>query len=430
MPMDSEVDDDDGIFTQVAETEFKKRKFNQSEPPTSIDVSNLTLKPLVSTVNSQNRFAILADLDIQNDNASVKDAERKKHGKSTSNEKPSRPSFCPPIFLYNVNIKHLVDQLEARSPKIIFKIKNVNRVKSKLYLADVAAHEEMMMLLKEKKVNSYSFTPKELRKTSIIIRGLYAGTEICDIEDAMKGLVPNTVAKVSKFTTTFSNKNNIDTGLFLISLFPGKGLSDVSHIRYLLSQSIVWEKPKKKDQEIQCRRCQRWGHIARNCNREFKCVKCDKIHEPGCCDRKKEEEKSSQPCCVNCGENGHPANWRGCSAYRKYVADKRKRMSEEREMKQTALNNVSKAIRSSKVTHGTSYASVLQNCQNVPTYLNSKSPIIEEFMKLSSYFMEPEELSLEREAEKFINNYRHMSKIAAKTEFLRILNKVKSSYVP
>ena len=121
---------------------------------------------------------------IENDNAATKAAERKQLGKSTpSNDKPARQSFCPPIFLYNINIKHLVDQLEARIPKIVFKIKNVNRSKSKLYLADVNIHEEMMTILKEKKVNSYSFTPKELRKTSLIIRGLYAGIDASGMKD-------------------------------------------------------------------------------------------------------------------------------------------------------------------------------------------------------------------------------------------------------
>lgn len=45
-------------------------------------------------------------------------------------------------------------------------------------------------------------------------------------------------------------KKEFDTGLFLISLLPGIGLSVVSNIMYLLSQSIVWEKPKKKDEKV------------------------------------------------------------------------------------------------------------------------------------------------------------------------------------
>ena len=66
-----------------------------------------------------------------------------------------------------------MDQLEARAPKIVFKIKNVNRSKSKLYLADNAVHADMMTLLRDKKFNSYSFTPKDLRQMSLIMRGLY-----------------------------------------------------------------------------------------------------------------------------------------------------------------------------------------------------------------------------------------------------------------
>ena len=119
----------------------------------------------------------------------------------------------------------------ARSPKIVFKIKNVNRSKSKLYLADNAVHAEMMTLLREKKVNSYSFTPKDLRQMSLIMRGLYCASEVDEIKSTLDRLVPNVVAKVSKFSTPHSLKYKIDTGLFIIYHLPGKGLGDVSHIK-------------------------------------------------------------------------------------------------------------------------------------------------------------------------------------------------------
>lgn len=109
---------------------------------------------------------------------------------------------------------------------------------------------------------------------SFVIRGLYYKTDLDDFKAALDEKVPNVISKVTKFNTTFSLKNKLDTGLFLISLLPGKGLKDISHINYLLNQTIVWENPKRKEQEIQCRRCQLWGHMAKNCNRNFKCVKC------------------------------------------------------------------------------------------------------------------------------------------------------------
>ena len=124
-----------------------------------------------------------------------------------------------------------MDQLEAKTPKIEFKIKNVNRSKSKIYFTDISAHTEMMTLLREKNTNSYSFTPKEMRQTSLILRGLYSGCETEEIYEAFNNLIPNVVAKAVKYKTSYSSKNNIDTGLYLISLLPGKGLGDVSHIR-------------------------------------------------------------------------------------------------------------------------------------------------------------------------------------------------------
>lgn len=425
-------DVEDEIFSTSQEALAKRKRLDlaDQEEPMSIDVSKLTGKvtqdPLI---NNNNRFALLGELEIENDNAAPRAAQRDKaESPAQTSNRPSRKNYCPPIFMYNVNIAHLVNQLEART--VDFKIKNVNRHKSKLYFSDALVHTEMMSLLKEKKVNSYSFTPKELRQTSLIIRGLYSKTEIDEIKAAINDLVPNVVASVSKFKTSFSLKNNLDTGLFLITLISGKGLSDVSHVKYLLSQSIVWERPKKKDSEIQCRNCQLWGHIARNCNRKYKCVKCNLVHEAGECATKKED--NTDPSCVNCGETGHPANWRGCPAYKMYVADKRARLNEAREKKQTAANNVKKVVQTSRVVPGRSFASFFQNQEIASAHPSNKPPIVEEFMKMAQYFMEPEELSLEQEIQKFLDSYNNdnMPRSVAKTEFLRILNLVRRSYGP
>ncbi|XP_075150698.1 uncharacterized protein LOC142224797 [Haematobia irritans] len=48
-----------------------------------------------------------------------------------------------------------------------------------------------------------------------------------------------------------------------------------------------------------------------------KCVKCNLDHEPGECLRTKEDQ--TEPFCNNCGETGHPANWRGCPTYKKHI---------------------------------------------------------------------------------------------------------------
>lgn len=210
---------------------------------TDIDVSNLRYDP-----DNQNRFGLFADLQIENvevDNSSnIQIAPR-----SQRVEPAKKKSFCPPIFLHNVNIKRLVQQLEAKSPKIDFKIKNVSKTKSKLYFSDVNVHTTMMALLRERGVHSYSYTPKDLKQMSLVLRGLYHGQDVEDVKVALDSAIPGAVSRVAKFTTPHSLKNKTDTGLFLINLVPGKGLNDVQHIRYLLSQTITWEIPKKRSRK-------------------------------------------------------------------------------------------------------------------------------------------------------------------------------------
>ena len=46
---------------------------------------------------------------------------------------------------------------------------------------------------------------------------------------------------------------------------------------------------------------------------------------------------------MNCGESVHQA-WRGCTAYSKYIADKKKLINEEREKNLVDTTNVSRAM--------------------------------------------------------------------------------------
>lgn len=434
--MDSEAEDEsaDNQLTAAdgnsnGDNCVKRKRIDGS--PVKVDLTNF-IGPSVSDPGRQNRFAMLADLEIETNIADKNVTNNTVKGDTTTAKKTKGSAtnpFCPPIFLYNVNIKRLVVDLEAITPKITFKIKNVNQHKSKLYLSDPNIHTEMMLRLREKNINSYSFTPKELKQVSLVLRGLYHRTDTDDIERALKEIIPNTISKVSKFTTSFSKKNSVDTGLFLISLLPGKKLSDVAHIKYLLSQTIIWEKPKKKDQEIQCHRCQHWGHISRNCNAEFKCVKCNNKHLPGECLRKKTEE--SDPSCVNCGESGHPANWRGCPAYKKYQSSRKERIKKAHEEKLFVRNNVRNVIPTSFVSPGRSFANLFSTQQNHQTNdRREKPPVIQEFLKLANFFLNQEELSLEEEINKFLDEYRNMPKNEAKAKFLSLLNKVKSTYGP
>ncbi|XP_059221577.1 uncharacterized protein LOC131996141 [Stomoxys calcitrans] len=116
-------------------------------------------------------------------------------------------------------------------------------------------------LLREKGIHSYSFSPKELKQPSFILRGLAANTEMEDIKVEIDEVVPNTIAKVMNY----KNQRNTVTSLFLVSLLPGKKLSDISNVRTIQYQIVSWEKPKKKFRNSM-QKVPTGGHISKNSN--------------------------------------------------------------------------------------------------------------------------------------------------------------------
>lgn len=77
---------------------------------------------------------------------------------------------------------------------------------------------------------------------------------------------------------------------------------------------ISWEPYIKKFIATQCRRCQKFGHAAANCNNVYRCVKCTSDHRPGECLKTKEDK----PECVNCNGD-HSANYKKCISYEEYT---------------------------------------------------------------------------------------------------------------
>lgn len=60
-----------------------------------------------------------------------------------------------------------------------------------------------------------------------------------------------------------------------------------------------------------CFRCQRFGHLATNCNREFACSKCGESHDSRQCNSKEEK-------CANCKATDHSASSKVCPSYLEY----------------------------------------------------------------------------------------------------------------
>lgn len=206
----------------------------------------------------------------------------------------------------------------------------------------------------------------------------------------------------------------------MITLKEGKHVSDLTGIRFILNQVVSWEKPKKNQEVVQCYRCQNFGHMSKNCNRSYACVKCSSTHDPGKCEFS--QNANSSPFCSNCQTVGHPASWRGCPSFKKYLDLKKKISDRNKERKAQISNNVSFAINSNFIDPNRSFASHFNgNSSNKPNFVN-------EFLNLAKVLCEPD--SLEIRIRNFMKNFKSMSKDQALSECKSLLHEVLSTYGP
>ena len=139
-------------------------------PPMNVDISDLARRLADHVSLDKNTFGILsvlADVDLQGAPPAV-------NHQTQINDDDQQPgtgnNWCPSIIVCCVNIKTLVDTLKSTIPDFSFKLKNVNKFKSKLYLSDPKVHTSMMAILRTKNIHYFSFTRKEHKQQLFILR--------------------------------------------------------------------------------------------------------------------------------------------------------------------------------------------------------------------------------------------------------------------
>lgn len=189
----------------------------------------------------------------------------------------------------------------------------------------------------------YTYTPKERKNINILIRGInhsYTPTEIVDELNSLN-LENVNIVKCSEFKTKDSIRNGRSLDFFVLSLSHGSKIKQLIKIKYLVNQSIKFEKITKTDDCLQCHRCQRFGHSSGNCSMTPRCVKCHQNHLTPDCNGMKQIKNTvvdaatgittyqllNIPTCINCGKEGHRADSRRCVARQNYL----KNLDERRE---------------------------------------------------------------------------------------------------
>ncbi|KAL7298194.1 hypothetical protein TKK_0009189 [Trichogramma kaykai] len=213
----------------------------------------------------------------------------------------------PPIYVKNCEAQALLSKFTEHKLQILFNIKNTASDSCMLKTNNNQAFNLTILALKELDIEFITFTRKEIKPKSILLKGLHAYTSCEDVKHNLSNAITEDVEiiKISEF------KGKPRSGkTFLIQLTAESNIKAITKLRYMNHQVISWE-TLNKPEPPQCRRCQRIAHVASNCNMHYRCVKCTDDHKPGEC---QVGINGKEVQCVLCGNKGHPASYKGCVA--------------------------------------------------------------------------------------------------------------------
>lgn len=252
----------------------------------------------------------------------------------------------PPIVIYNKTSKNTIEIISKISKE--FTIKQVNSTKHLLHTDTLITYKAACDALKQNNIEFFTYTPREEKPISVLLKHLDGDF---DPEVVLADLKSKPVQKVEfknvkKFTTQRSIKEGRNLPIYIIQISHNSSINNLKSIKTVLHSIVTWEKLVKKDR-IQCKRCQRIGHVALNCNLSYRCVKCDQPHNPGECPRSNLDSNSSdsKPYCINCKQFGHPASYRGCPKLKEIkqkIEDRKLKIQADREKKSKSFKNIIK----------------------------------------------------------------------------------------
>jgi hypothetical protein len=260
--------------------------------------------------------------ELNDDDAGNMDAE------SVISQRFSRKPKIPPIVLES-DIKNAKDTYAKIKSWVKGQVhfRTVNDRKM-VYTYTIEDFQKVKTKFSELNFEYHTFTPKAELPKKLVLRGIDPSYSTEDIYNDLFEQYSK-VKQVHQMKST-KEKNEL-YNIYLVHFDPTTDLSYVQKlIRYVCLHKISWSSYQKRNQYSMCNRCQRMGHVSRNCNMKPRCMKCAENHESGLCLKPKEEK----PKCPNCNKD-HTANYKKCEYYQNYV----KTITDRRLAKTTPANN-------------------------------------------------------------------------------------------
>jgi len=308
----------------------------------------------VSVAKNRSASEILQKMQSEN---KIRKEQQNLFKKVVANEVLPTKSRMPPINVFQQSARDTALLIQDKLNIEKFSIKNKANGGFALFTENLNDYLKIKDLLNTANTQYFSFTPKELKMRSLVLKGLDKDENEKDIIEYINNSHPNVmIENVSRMTTPRSRKENIRLPHLVIRFKNGQDLREVRQIRYINFQRVTWEDLQKTEIVIQCLNCQRFGHAAANCQMGYRCVKCSEKHAPGKCEITK-TDNNDKVFCVLCQQIGHPASYRGCPKYKQMLNSIKSKTLANQEHK----ISTQKQFISNYVNKNTSFADTARN---------------------------------------------------------------------
>lgn len=248
----------------------------------------------------------------------------------------------PIVTTYNINVKNISNELNRILGHGEYNINILSKNVTNIGVCTLEDYDKLKTMLKELGVNFYTYTPKSQRPFSVVVKGLSDTFEESEVLEYIQSLQIN--LKIIGLHKLGGDK-------WLIQIGRESDIRGFRSIRYILHCKVKMARRNRRN-VIQCYNCQRFGHVAINCNMPYRCVKCSGDHGPGKCVIPPKEENTVEVIstdrvtgeairtvgfpvkCANCGVEGHAASAKDCprrqDLLRKIAARKNEKASDKR----------------------------------------------------------------------------------------------------
>lgn len=281
--------------------------------------------PETQVLETNNRFS-----PLHTDEMDLDSTENSDNTSNVLNEEPkSGKTKIPSIVLHSwiKNHAQTMETLKKDLKEDFLVVTKRDRIIIKTL--NVEDYNKVLDTVKSSKIECHTFNLPGTSPLKLILKGLPPNISPEEIKEDLisRNFKVRVVKQFVKNVEKDGNKMELKLPIYSVEFDPNTLAKDVFAHKKVCWCLIHWEKYKTKNRIIQCFKCQAYGHYAKNCFKNQKCVLCTGAHALDQCPLKHKPGQLLK--CANCGKN-HSAGSRDCDVYKRILESREKQNSAAR----------------------------------------------------------------------------------------------------